>query len=76
MTIDAQVMFIGTGEGKASLLPELVRVVHKKIASAGASSPYPAARVEVAEGRELLWCVDSAAAAKCSQEIMALATEC
>ncbi|CAN0124168.1 unnamed protein product [Ascophyllum nodosum] len=70
------VMFIGTGDGKASLLPQLVKVVDGRIASTGASSPYPAARVEVADGRELLWCVDKAAAAKCPPEVEALATEC
>lgn len=70
-------MFIGTGEGKASLLPQLLRVVGGgRLDSAGMSSPYPAARVEVKEGKELLWCVDAAAASQCSPEILALATKC
>lgn len=72
-----QVMFIGTGEGKASLLPQLLRVGGDGLlGSAGMSSPYPAARVEVKGGRELLWCVDAAAASQCSGEILALATKC
>lgn len=72
----SKVMFIGTGEGKASLLPELLKVHDGKLHSAGESSPFPAARVEVAAGRELMWCVDAAAASECPPEIMALATKC
>eukprot|EP00903_Cladosiphon_okamuranus_P013568 g12639.t1 len=71
------VMFIGTGEGKASLLPQLLGVgADGALKSAGDSSPYPAARVTVAEGRNLAWCVDKAAASQCPPEIAALATNC
>ncbi|CBN76952.1 conserved unknown protein [Ectocarpus siliculosus] len=70
-------MFIGTGEGKASLLPQLLSVgTDGALESAGESSPYPAARVKVAEGRALAWCVDEAAASQCPPEIAALATKC
>lgn len=70
-------MFIGTGEGKASLLPQLLKVgVDGKLESAGESSPYPAARVAVADGRKLAWCVDEAAASQCPPEIVALANKC
>ncbi len=74
-----KVMFIGTGEGKASLLPQLLKVgVDGKLESAGESSPYPAARVtvSVAEGRKLAWCVDEAAASQCPPEMVVLATKC
>lgn len=71
------VIFIGTGGGKASLLPQLLVVTGaRKLKSAGDASPYPAARVRVGEGRELLWCVDQAAASQCPPEIMELATTC
>ena len=71
-----QVMFIGTGEGKASLLPQLLDIADGVLRSAGAASPYPAARVKVSDGRKLLWCVDEAAAAQCSPEIKANAEKC
>eukprot|EP00904_Undaria_pinnatifida_P007376 jgi/Undpi1/3769/HiC_scaffold_16.g07138.m1 len=70
------VMFIGTGEGKASLLPQLLDIADGVLRSAGAASPYPAARVKVSDGRKLLWCVDEAAAAQCSPEIKAIAEKC
>ncbi|CAM9290532.1 unnamed protein product [Sphacelaria rigidula] len=71
------VFFIGTGQSKASLLPQLLSVTEGgMLKSAGGSSPYPAARVTVAVGRELLWCVDQAAASQCPPEIMALASKC
>lgn len=70
-------MFIGTGSGKASLLPQLLSVGDDgALKSAGDSSPYPAARVAVGEGMKLAWCVDEAAAAQCPPEILALATKC
>lgn len=73
----SKVMFIGTGAGKASLLPQLLSVGGDgALKSAGDSSPYPAARVAVGEGMKLAWCVDEAAASQCSPEIMALATKC
>lgn len=72
-----KVMFIGTGEGKASLLPQLLKVAADgTLKSKGDSSPYPAARVAVGEGRNLAWCVDKAAASQCPPEIAALATNC
>lgn len=75
--LPSQVMFIGTGEGKASLLPQLLGVgADGALKSAGGSSPYPAARVAVGEGRNLAWCVDKAAASQCPPEIVALATNC
>lgn len=70
-------MLIGTGEGKASLLPQLLKVAADgTLKSKGDSSPYPAARVAVGEGRNLAWCVDKAAASQCPPEIAALATNC
>eukprot|EP00752_Nemacystus_decipiens_P009101 g8125.t1 len=71
------VMFVGTGEGKASLLPQLLGVgADGTLKSAGESSPYPAARVAVKEGRNLAWCVDKAAASQCPPDTAALATNC
>ncbi|CAN0010912.1 unnamed protein product [Discosporangium mesarthrocarpum] len=70
------VMFVGTGESKASLLPQLIGVgTEGGLKAVGSASPYPAARVYPEKG-SLTYCVDTAAAAQCPPEVMALAQAC
>ncbi|CAM9714928.1 unnamed protein product [Choristocarpus tenellus] len=67
------VMFVGTGESKAALLPQLIKFSDPSgLHAAGAASPYPAARVEPLSGT-LTYYVDAAAAAECPPEVKAAA---